>query len=189
MFKKYKVSSWFVLVALVAFEFMSYSSTKTGVESIVGVVSWATLLAFAFVAVDFAGAGILFFSPETLKDSYWSLFAGWALTVIGDVGAAFYNIAASMSADAQTHILVVNGVVSVKMFTIYIPLMITLAWAGIQMSLVHSLNIVVMELTGSRMKGGKVSDERRREQPMQNQKKKDKTRSYPVIDFHNNQGR
>jgi len=166
MFKRFKLSSMPMLVGLIAFEFISYSSSKQGFMMLFGMEDWARLLAFSFVAVDFAGAGVLFFGGNELKESYWTMFAGWVLTVLGDVGLAYLNVATSMSQRVHGHILVQTGVISEGFFTKGIPLLIALLLTGIEVFLVHSLNMIIVEVTSG------TGRKKINNQPKQNNKPK-----------------
>ncbi|HXQ32577.1 MAG TPA: hypothetical protein VN843_01015, partial [Anaerolineales bacterium] len=73
-----------ILCALLAFEVFNYSSTSFALTDILGDLSfgplrWATILAFAFCGIDFAGIARIF-TPEKGRDEpaeVWYLFAAW----------------------------------------------------------------------------------------------------------------
>jgi hypothetical protein len=75
-----------ILVALLAFEVFNYSSTSFALRDVLGDLSfgplpWATILAFAFCGIDFAGIARIF-TPEKGRDEpaeVWYLFAAWFL--------------------------------------------------------------------------------------------------------------
>src|SRR5918996_2316586 len=75
-----------ILCALLAFEIFNYSSTLFALTDILGTLSfgplrWASILAFAFCAIDFAGIARIF-TPEQGSDEpaeVWYLFAAWFL--------------------------------------------------------------------------------------------------------------
>ena len=75
-----------ILSALLAFEVFNYSSTSFALHDILGDLSfgpfrWATILAFAFCGIDFAGIARIF-TPEKGRDEpaeVWYLFAAWFL--------------------------------------------------------------------------------------------------------------
>ena len=75
-----------ILSALLAFEVFNYSSTSFALSDILGDLSfgpfrWATILAFAFCGIDFAGIARIF-TPEKGRDEpaeVWYLFAAWLL--------------------------------------------------------------------------------------------------------------
>jgi hypothetical protein len=75
-----------ILSALLAFEVFNYSSTAFALHDILGDLSfgpfrWATILAFAFCGIDFAGIARIF-TPEKGRDEpaeVWYLFGAWFL--------------------------------------------------------------------------------------------------------------
>src|SRR5678816_4295574 len=75
-----------ILLALLAFEVFNYSSTLFALSDILGNLAfgplrWASILAFAFCGIDFAGIARIF-TPEQGRDEpaeVWYLFAAWFL--------------------------------------------------------------------------------------------------------------
>jgi hypothetical protein len=75
------------LVALIAFEIFNFDTTQYALENLLGPVSfaglrWATVLAIAFCAIDFAGL-VRFFLPEEAGSetpaAIWYLMGAWLL--------------------------------------------------------------------------------------------------------------
>ncbi len=75
-----------LVVALIAFEMFNFDTTQYALRSLLGQVSfgtlqWATILAIAFCAIDFAGLSRLF-TPERGADEpkeVWYLMGAWLL--------------------------------------------------------------------------------------------------------------
>jgi hypothetical protein len=75
-----------LVVALVAFEIFNFDTTRFALNSILGDISfvgvtWATILAIAFCAIDFAGLARLF-TPERGREepkAVWYLMGAWLL--------------------------------------------------------------------------------------------------------------
>ena len=75
-----------LIFALLAFEMFNFDTTRFALESLLGDVrfagiAWATILAIAFCAIDFAGLGRLF-TPERGRDEpkeIWYLTGAWLL--------------------------------------------------------------------------------------------------------------
>jgi hypothetical protein len=75
-----------LLVALVAFEIFNFDTTRFALNSLLGEiaffgVTWATILAIAFCAIDFAGLARLF-TPQRGADepkAVWYLMGAWLL--------------------------------------------------------------------------------------------------------------
>ncbi|MDT8306187.1 MAG: hypothetical protein RRC07_09640 [Anaerolineae bacterium] len=75
------------LVALLAFEIFNFDTTQYALENLLGTVSfaglrWATVLAIAFCAIDFAGLVRFFLPEEQGKETpveVWYLMGAWLL--------------------------------------------------------------------------------------------------------------
>jgi hypothetical protein len=75
-----------LIVALVAFEIFNFDTTRFALQSLLGDISfmgltWASILAVAFCAIDFSGLARLF-TPERGKDeprAVWFLMGAWFL--------------------------------------------------------------------------------------------------------------
>lgn len=75
-----------LIVALLAFELFNFDTTRYALSNLLGDVrfvgiGWATILAIAFCAIDFAGLARLF-TPERGKDeptAVWYLMGAWLL--------------------------------------------------------------------------------------------------------------
>jgi hypothetical protein len=88
-----------ILTALMAFEVFNYSSTLFALGDILGNLAfgplrWATILAFAFCAIDFAGIARIF-TPETGRDEpaeVWYLFAAWFLAAAFNASLTWWGV-------------------------------------------------------------------------------------------------
>lgn len=126
-----------IAAALFAFECISFSSSYEGLYGVLGVASWSFLLAFAFVAVDFAGIGTMFAGVS--EESSPMIFGAWLVSAFGDT-ALTYLVVSDSARQRADHIMVTAGAVSVETFTIYIPIMVALLIWLIQVVLVASMN-------------------------------------------------
>ncbi len=80
------VIGMFLVVALIAFEVFNFDTTQYALRSLLGDVrflglAWATILAFAFCAIDFAGLAHLF-TPQRGRGEpreVWYLMGAWLL--------------------------------------------------------------------------------------------------------------
>jgi hypothetical protein len=81
---------WGLLIAgaLVAFEVFNFSTTEFAMRDLLGDlrfggIGWATILAMAFCAIDFAGVAHMFSNNTNLRSKQasetWYLFAAWLL--------------------------------------------------------------------------------------------------------------
>jgi len=92
-----------ILVALLAFEVFNYSSTFFALSDILGDLSfgplrWATILAFAFCGIDFAGIARIF-TPEKGRDEpaeVWYLFAAWFLAASFNATLTWWGVSVAI---------------------------------------------------------------------------------------------
>jgi len=80
------VAGIILLVALVAFEMFNFDTTRFALENLLGEVNfaglrWATILAIAFCAIDFAGLARLFTPERGRKEptAVWYLMGAWLI--------------------------------------------------------------------------------------------------------------
>jgi hypothetical protein len=89
--------------ALLAFEVFNYSSTLFALTDILGDLAfgplrWATILAFAFCGIDFAGIARIF-TPEQGRDEpaeVWYLFAAWFLAAAFNATLTWWGVSVAM---------------------------------------------------------------------------------------------
>ncbi len=92
-----------ILSALLAFEVFNYSSTLFALGDILGdlafgPVRWATILAFAFCGIDFAGIARIF-TPEQGRDEpaeVWYLFAAWFLAAAFNASLTWWGVSVAI---------------------------------------------------------------------------------------------
>jgi hypothetical protein len=92
-----------ILVALLAFEVFNYSSTVFALGDILGDLSfgpfrWATILAFAFCGIDFAGIARIF-TPEQGRNEpaeVWYLFAAWFLAAAFNASLTWWGVSVAI---------------------------------------------------------------------------------------------
>lgn len=92
-----------ILSALLAFEVFNYSSTTFALHDILGDLSfgpfqWATILAFAFCGIDFAGIARIF-TPEKGRDEpaeVWYLFAAWFLAAAFNASLTWWGVSVAI---------------------------------------------------------------------------------------------
>jgi hypothetical protein len=92
-----------ILSALLAFEAFNYSSTVFALHDILGDLSfgpfqWATILAFAFCGIDFAGIARIF-TPEKGRDEpaeVWYLFAAWFLAAAFNATLTWWGVSVAI---------------------------------------------------------------------------------------------
>ncbi|MDX1379034.1 MAG: hypothetical protein R3307_09310, partial [Anaerolineales bacterium] len=103
-----------ILSALLAFEVFNFSSTSFALSDVLGNLSfgpfkWATILAFAFCAIDFAGIARIF-TPEQGRNEpaeVWYLFGAWFLAAAFNASLTWWGVSvAIMQHSAQGGALV-----------------------------------------------------------------------------------
>ncbi len=92
-----------IFSALLAFEVFNYSSTLFALRDILGdlafgPIRWATILAFAFCGIDFAGIARIF-TPEQGRDEpaeVWYLFAAWFLAAAFNASLTWWGVSVAI---------------------------------------------------------------------------------------------
>jgi hypothetical protein len=122
-----------ILFALLAFEVFNYSSTLFALSDILGDLAfgplrWATILAFAFCAIDFAGIARIF-TPEQGRDEpaeVWYLFAAWFLAAAFNATLTWWGVSVAMlQHNAAGGILLGQGTM-MKIVPIFVAAMVLL---------------------------------------------------------------
>ena len=135
-----------IFSALIAFEIFNFSSTAFALHDVLGDLSfgplkWATILAFAFCGIDFAGIARIF-PPEQGRDEpaeVWYLFGAWFLAAAFNASLTWWGVSvAIMKHSAEGGVLlgqttmskVVPIVVAVMVLAIRVLLINTFSVAG-----------------------------------------------------------
>ena len=92
-----------ITVALLAFELFNFSSTQFALQDILGTLTfgpfdWATILALAFCAIDFAGIARIF-TPEKGRNEpaeVWYLFGAWFLAAAFNAILTWWGVSVAM---------------------------------------------------------------------------------------------
>lgn len=125
-----RIYSWMIGACLLVFEYFSFASSYTAIYLMTGNSQWAGLLAFAFVAVDFAGSVKARDSHlKQFERNAWAFIsAAWVLSAIGDTALTWFVVSDSMSHRAN-HMLVQGGIISADMWMYWIPVSIAaISW-------------------------------------------------------------
>ncbi|HSB03345.1 MAG TPA: hypothetical protein VLG46_17110 [Anaerolineae bacterium] len=101
--KRGAIFGFIILSALLAFEVFNYSSTLFALRDILGDLAfgplrWATILAFAFCGIDFAGIARIF-TPERGRDEpaeVWYLFAAWFLAAAFNASLTWWGVSVAI---------------------------------------------------------------------------------------------
>jgi hypothetical protein len=121
-----------ILIALLAFEIFNFGTTQFALLDVLGDLKfmgmrWATILAFAFCGIDFAGIARIF-TPEQGRDEpaeVWYLLGAWFLAAAMNASLTWWGVSvaivnhASASGDA-----VISATTMTKVVPIFVAVMI-----------------------------------------------------------------
>lgn len=139
-----------ILCALLAFEVFNYSSTFFALSDILGNLSmgpvkWATMLAFAFCAIDFAGIARIF-TPEQGADEpkeVYYLFGAWFLAAAFNAILTWWGVSVAIVSHASAS---GGAVVSTATMTKVVPIFVSA-----MILLVRVMIIGTFSLAGDRL--------------------------------------
>src|SRR5512134_370623 len=122
-----------ILSALLAFEVFNYSSTLFALTDILGTLSfgplrWATILAFAFCAIDFAGIARIF-TPESGRDEpaeVWYLFAAWFLAAAFNASLTWWGVSVAILQHNATGGVLLGASAMTKIVPVFVAAMVLL---------------------------------------------------------------
>lgn len=122
-----------ILFALLAFEIFNYSSTLFALTDILGNLAfgplrWATILAFAFCAIDFAGIARIF-TPEQGRDEpaeVWYLFAAWFLAAAFNATLTWWGVSVAILQNNAAGGVLVGASAMTKVVPIFVAAMVLL---------------------------------------------------------------
>jgi len=133
-----------ILCALLAFEVFNFSSTLFALTDILGNLAfgplrWATILAFAFCAIDFAGIARIF-TPEQGRDEpaeVWYLFAAWFLAAAFNASLTWWGVSVAM----LQHNAAGGVLLGVSTMTKVVPIFVAAMVLLIRVLLINTLSI------------------------------------------------
>src|ERR1051325_2076096 len=122
-----------ILIALMAFEVFNYSSTRFALGDILGELAfgpfkWATILAFAFCGIDFAGIARIF-TPETGRNEpaeVWYLFAAWFLAAAFNAILTWWGVSVAMLQHNAAGGILLGQATMMKVVPIFVAAMVLL---------------------------------------------------------------
>ncbi|HZW04100.1 MAG TPA: hypothetical protein VFF68_09250 [Anaerolineaceae bacterium] len=141
------------LTALLAFEIFNFSTTDFALKDLLGDLAfagmpWATILAVAFCAIDFAGIARLF-RPQTAGDEpkeAWYLFGAWFLAATMNAILNWWGIAMAIAG----HALQSTTVIDPAMLTTVVPVFVALMVWVIRILVIGSLTMAAEQWLASR---------------------------------------
>jgi hypothetical protein len=137
-----------IFLALLAFELFNYSTTDYAMRDLLGDIGlgslrWATILAMAFCAMDFAGIARLF-SPQEgggkEKRENWYLLAAWLIAATMNAGLTWWGVSMAIYNHPVQSIMVVDPLTIVTVVPIFVAVLVWILRILIIGSLVSSLN-------------------------------------------------
>lgn len=120
-----------ILCALLAFEVFNFSSTSFALRDILGDLTfggirWATLLAFAFCAIDFAGIARIF-TPEQGRNEpaeVWYLFGAWFLAAAFNATLTWWGVSVAVLSHSAQGGAIIGQPAMVKLIPIFVAAMV-----------------------------------------------------------------
>ena len=117
--------------ALIAFEIFNFTTTQFALQDVLGDltfagVRWATILAFAFCSIDFAGIARIF-TPEQGKDEpaeVWYLFGAWLLAAAMNATLTWWGVAVAIAEKGVAGTMVVSATTLNTAVPIFVALMV-----------------------------------------------------------------
>ncbi len=96
-----RVFTLIMLGALVTFELFNFSTTEFALKDLLGdlrlgTAQWATILAFAFSAVDFAGVAWLFTPKQGARVEAWYLVGAWLLAATMNAILTWWSVSLAL---------------------------------------------------------------------------------------------
>lgn len=138
-----------ILTALLAFELFNFSTTEYALQDLLGNLAfwgipWATILAFAFCGIDFAGIARLH-TPESSSgqpNETWYLFGAWLLAATMNATLTWWGVSLAI----VNHSTLGNAVIDRQTLLRIVPIFVAvLVW------LIRVLIIGTYSLAGTRL--------------------------------------
>lgn len=131
--KRGAIFGMIILGALAAFEIFNYSSTFFALRDILGdlafgPIRWATLLALAFCAIDFAGIARIF-TPEQGRDEpaeVWYLFGAWFLAAAFNATLTWWGVSVAVLQQNSAGGVLLGASTVTKVVPIFVAAMVLL---------------------------------------------------------------
>ncbi len=136
------IYSAIIVLALVAFEAVNYSTTAYALRDLLGDlqfvgIRWATLMALAFCSLDFAGIARLVTQkskPEAPRES-WFLFGAWLIAGTFNAALTWWGVTIAIA----NHPLRSAEVVSTQNLTTIVPVVVAIMVWVIRILIIGSL--------------------------------------------------
>ena len=152
-----------IILALIAFEMFNYSTTDFALRDLLGDlrfanIPWATILAFAFCGIDFAGIARLF-TPEEGKNEpreIWYLMGAWLLAATMNAMLTWWGVSMAILNHTIESSAVVDPGTILKVVPIFVALMV---WV------IRILIIGTISVSGEHLLKANTQNKRQTSQP------------------------
>jgi hypothetical protein len=136
-----------IFLALLSFELFNYSTTDFALRDLLGEIGfgslrWATILAMAFCAMDFAGVARLFSPQEEGKEKKenWYLLAAWLIAATMNAGLTWWGVSMAIYNHPVQSIIVVDPMTIITVVPIFVAVLVWILRILIIGSLVTAIN-------------------------------------------------
>lgn len=120
-----------ILGALLAFEIFNYSTTDFALTDLLGNltfvdVRWATILAIAFCAIDFAGIARLFTPERGVGEpkEVWYLFGAWLLAATMNAMLTWWGVVIAILSHASLGDSIISPDTMIKVVPVFVAIMV-----------------------------------------------------------------
>ncbi len=142
-----------IIAAMIAFEAVNYGTTSYALRDLLGDlrfagIPWATLLAFAFCGIDFAGIARLITQNgrEENPKSSWYLFGAWLLAATFNAALTWWGVSIAIA----SHSTVSAAMVSTKTLTTVIPVLVAIMVWVIRILIIGSLSSALEKMSSTK---------------------------------------
>lgn len=132
--------------ALVTFELFNFSTTEYALKDLLGdlrlgTTQWATILALAFSAVDFAGVAWLFTPKKRSRVEAWYLIAAWLLAATMNATLTWWSVSLALLSNGSLG----NEVISRETLLSGAPVFVALLIWLLRVLLIGSFTLAVRQ--------------------------------------------
>jgi hypothetical protein len=122
-----------LLSALLAFEVFNFSTTDFALTDLLGNIKfagipWATILAFAFCGMDFAGIARIF-TPQRGRDEpteVWYLFGAWLIAAVFNAALTWWGVSVAILGHTSQGSALIGETMLTKAVPIFVAIMVWL---------------------------------------------------------------
>ena len=122
-----------LISALLAFELFNFSTTEFALTDLLGNIKfggipWATILAFAFCGMDFAGIARIF-TPQRGRDEpaeVWYLFGAWLIAAVFNAALTWWGVSVAILDHTSRGSVLIGETMLTKTVPIFVAVMVWL---------------------------------------------------------------